>query len=204
MPTGATVAALTTSLPETPGRGTQLGLPLHVDARRDLHAAGAPLPEPRLGGRRVHAVRRRPRAERRRRATDHVRDRRPPRSHRVDERRPLRLRRRTPGSDRQRRLRPAPERRLRSSSRLDIPTHAAQPASPSQALADRPVAGGVREPCLARPGPGHLGGAGSAAALRVLEAHVLGRSRPSREAGRTPRRSRSPRRLAGDRRRDQG
>ena len=32
MPTGATVAALTTSLPETPGRGTQLGLPVHLDA----------------------------------------------------------------------------------------------------------------------------------------------------------------------------
>ena len=32
MPTGATVAALTTSLPETPGRRAQLGLPLHLDA----------------------------------------------------------------------------------------------------------------------------------------------------------------------------
>ena len=67
MPTGATVAALTTSLPETPGRRAQLGLPLHLDARHDLHAAGAALPQPRLGGRRVHAVRRRPRAERGRR-----------------------------------------------------------------------------------------------------------------------------------------
>ena len=62
MPTGATVAALTTSLPETPGRRAQLGLPLHVDPRLDVHAAGAALAEPRLGGRRVHAVRRRPRA----------------------------------------------------------------------------------------------------------------------------------------------
>ena len=78
MPTGATVAALTTSLPETPGRRAQLGLPLHVDARHDLHAAGAALAEPRLGGRRVHAVRRRPRAEQRRRAPDHVRHRRSP------------------------------------------------------------------------------------------------------------------------------
>ena len=32
MPTGATVAALTTSLPETPRRGAQLGLPVHLDA----------------------------------------------------------------------------------------------------------------------------------------------------------------------------
>ncbi len=62
-----------------PRRGAQLGLPLHVATRQHLHAAGAALPEPRLGGRGVHAVRRRPRAQRRRRAADHVRDRRPPR-----------------------------------------------------------------------------------------------------------------------------
>ena len=82
MPTGATVAALTTSLPETPGRGAQLGLPLHVDPGLDVHAPGAALPQPRLGGRRVHAVHRRPRAQRGRRAADHVRDRRSPGSDR--------------------------------------------------------------------------------------------------------------------------
>ena len=49
------------------GRRAQLGLPLHVDARLDVHAAGAALPQPRLGGGRVHAVRRRPRAQRGRR-----------------------------------------------------------------------------------------------------------------------------------------
>ena len=68
MPTGAMVAALTTSLPETPGRRAQLGLPLHLDARRDLHPAGAPRPRPELGGRRLHPVRRRRRAQRRRSA----------------------------------------------------------------------------------------------------------------------------------------
>ena len=69
------------------GRRAQLGLPLHVDARHDVHAPGAPLPEPGLGGRRVHAVRRRRRAERGRLAADHVRDRRSPRPDRVDPRR---------------------------------------------------------------------------------------------------------------------
>ena len=64
MPTGATVAALTTSLPETPGRRAQLGLPLHLDARLDVHAPGAAPARAGLGGRRVHAVRRRPRAQR--------------------------------------------------------------------------------------------------------------------------------------------
>ena len=47
-----------------PGRRAQLGLPLHVDARLDVHAPGAALARPRLGGRRVHAVRRRRRAQR--------------------------------------------------------------------------------------------------------------------------------------------
>ena len=43
-------------------RRAQLGLPLQLDARLDVHPAGAALAEPRLGGRRVHAVRRRPRS----------------------------------------------------------------------------------------------------------------------------------------------
>ena len=47
--------------------GAQLGLPVHLDEGLDLHAPGAALPEPGLGGQRVHAVRRRPRAERGRR-----------------------------------------------------------------------------------------------------------------------------------------
>ena len=76
MPTGATVAALTTSLPETPGWRAELGLPLHLDPRQHLHAPGAALAEPRLGGRRIHAVRRRRRGDGGRIASDHVRDRR--------------------------------------------------------------------------------------------------------------------------------
>ena len=47
---------------------------------------------------------------------------------------------------------------------------------------------------LARAGPGHLGGARRAAALRVVEAHVLGRPRPGREARRDPRRPGAARR----------
>ena len=38
------------------------------------------------------------------------------------------------------------------------------------------------------PGPGHLGGARRAPALRVVEAHVLGRARPGGQAGGDPRR----------------
>ena len=60
---------------DTRGRA-ELGLPLHLDPRQHLHAPGAALAEPRLGGRRVHAVRRRRRADGGRVAADHVRDRR--------------------------------------------------------------------------------------------------------------------------------
>ena len=41
------------------GRRAQLGLPLHLDPRRDLHALGAPRARLRPGGARVHGVRRR-------------------------------------------------------------------------------------------------------------------------------------------------
>ena len=54
--------------------------------------------------------------------------------------------------------------------------------------------GGVRDEGLARARPGDLGGARQAAALRLVQAHVLGRARPRGEAGRDPRRPRAARR----------
>ena len=100
-------------------RRAQLGLPLHLDARQHLHAPGAALPAAGLGGRRVHAVRRRSRTDRGRQPADHVRDRRQARPHRDHPRRPVRIRGRAPGTDRERRVRPAPKRRLRGGTRLD-------------------------------------------------------------------------------------
>ena len=170
------------------GRRAQLGLPLHLDAGLDLHAPGAALPQPRLGGGRVHAVRRRPRAERRRGAPDHVRDRRPPGPDRVDAGRPLGLRRGAARADRQRRVRPAPERRVRRGAGLGPAAHPPQRAAAAPAVADRAVPGGVRDERVARAGPGNLGGARQAAALRVLEAHVLGRHGPRGQARPQPRR----------------
>ena len=50
---------------------------------------------------------------------------------------------------------------------------------------------------LARARPGHLGGARRAAALRLLEAHVLGRDGPRGQARRDPRRRRAAERAGG-------
>ena len=55
-----------------------------------------------------------------------------------------------------------------------------QPAAAAPAVADRAGAGRVRDAGLARARPGDLGGARQAAALRVVEADVLGGARPRR------------------------
>ena len=119
------------------GWRAQLGLPLHMDARRHVHPLRAPRARARLGGRRLHAVRRRPRPQRGRLAADHVRHRRRARPGGVDARPPARLRPLAAGADRQRRLQPAPERRLRGGRRFDLPAHQA-----AQSHAARPVAAG--------------------------------------------------------------
>ena len=122
-------------------RRAQLGLPVHLDPRLDLHPAGAPFPQPGLGGRRVHAVRGRPRAERGWRPADHVRDRRAARPDRVHPRRAVRLRGRPSGPARQRSVRPASERRLRGGARLDPAAQPPQQPPAAAAVADRRVAG---------------------------------------------------------------
>ena len=66
------------------------------------------------------------------------------------------------------------------------------------------VPGRVRHRRLAQSGPGDLGGARRAAALRVVQAHVLGRSGPRRQAGGDPRRSGARGHVASHRRGDQG
>ena len=88
------------------------------------------------------------------------------------------------GADRQRRLRPAPERRLGRPARLDLPARksAARERHPGRPRADpRPGRGGDRR--LARARPGDLGVARGPPALRLLEADDLGRGRPRRATG---------------------
>ena len=113
-------AAPTTSLPETAGRVPQLGLPLRLGARRELHHPGA------VGGglpRRGRQVLRLPGGRggvagaAGQRPADHVRHRRRARSHRARAAPSHRLARQRAGAGRQRRVEPAPARRLRRAAR---------------------------------------------------------------------------------------
>ena len=154
--------------PRDARRRAELGLPLHLDPGHDLHPPGAPLPQPRLGSGRVHGVRRRPRADGRRVAPDHVRHRRAARPARDDPRRPDRVLGRRARADRQRRVRPAAERRLRRRARLDPPPLAPQRAAAAAALADRAGTGGVRDAGLAAT---RTRGSGRHAASRSTTSH---------------------------------
>ena len=174
LPTGATVAALTTSLPETPG-GERNGdyrytwmrdrtftlQALHyllLDWKADEFTQFVADLDPNQDGalQIMYGI-------------DGRRD-----LDRVDPRRPVRLCRRATGEDRQRRVRPAPERRLRRGAGLVLPACPAQRAASGSAVADRPGPGSRRRCGMARARPGHLGGTRQAPALCVLQATRAG------------------------------
>ena len=168
-------------------RGAQLGLPLHLDPRRHLHALGPLHPRLRLGGERLLLLHRRRGRGRGGPAPDHVRDRGRVGARREHARRADRLRGRAAGADRQRRLRPGPARRVGRVPRLDLSAREDARRAAGADLADRLQAGGGGAGQLERARPGHLGGARGPQALHLLEAHVLGGRRPRRAAGRAAR-----------------
>ena len=157
-------------------RRAQLGLPLQLGPRQHVHALGPALARLRVGGQRLlllHAGRRaggRPAGD--------VRHPGRARAGRGDARPPLRLRRRPPRAHRQRRLQPAPARRVGHDAGLDLPARQV-PRPPARAAlaADRTARRG-RDRELGEAGQGHLGGPRRRQALHVLEGHVLGRVRP--------------------------
>ena len=145
------------------GRRAQLGLPLHLDPRRDLHALGAARARPRRRGPRLHGLRRAGDRRRRRAPPDHVRDRRREGADREHPRPPQRLHRLEARADRQRRLLAAPERRLRRPARLDLHPLAGARRRQRRALEDRLPAGRGRD---GRSGSSPTRGSGRRAASR--------------------------------------
>ena len=183
-PTGALMAAATTSLPETPGgernwdyryawvRDSTFALwglyTLGLDREADdffcfmyevsQDASGEPVP-----------------------AAGHVRHRRRADARGVRTPQPLRLRRRATGAHRQRRLQPEAARHLGHHARLGVPARPLARAGTRNAVAAAEAPGRRGHRALARPRPRHLGGARRAEALHVLEGDVLGRARPRRK-----------------------
>ena len=190
MPTGATVAALTTSLPETPGgernwdyrytwmRDTTFTLQalhlLNLDWEADEFMQFVADVEPNADG----ALQIMYGVDGRRDLAETTRDD----LSGYDGARP--------GADRQRCVRPAAERCLRVGARLGAVAHPAQQPTAASALAVGEGAGRECDQGLARPRPGDLGGPREAATLRLVQVDVLGGDGSGRQVGGDPRRIR--------------
>ena len=182
-PTGAVVAAGSTSLPETPGgnRNYDYRFTWIRDATFALwgmYSLGFDWEAIDFFSFIADI------AEQRRRPADHVRHRRGARARGVRARPPARLRQLPSGADRERRLRPAAARRVGRPARLGVPALQGRRPPRQPDLADPGEAGGRGAQALARARRRDLGGARGAAALHLVQDHVLGRRRPGRPAGR--------------------
>ena len=194
-PTGAIVAAPTTSLPEAVGGGRNWDYRYTWirDASLTLEALWvAACPDEAMQFFDFLGGRGRPAAQGRRRPPDHVRRRRRARPVGAGAAASERLARQPPGADRQRRLEPAPARRVRRALERGAPAaRTGRRVLPGH----RGISGGCRghgAPAVARAGPRHLGDSRRAPAFPPLQAHVLGGARPRGGAGRLHRRRRGP------------
>ncbi len=190
-----------------PAGRTQLGLPLRVGARLDVRVVGPLHPGPGPRGRRLLLLhRRRVRRQQRRTASaaGDVRRRRRTQPGRGGAEPPVRLRQRPPGAHRQRRLQPDAARHLGHHARFGVPARQVARADLRSAVAGAQGAGRGGDQALEGTRPRHLGGARRAAALHLLEGHVLGGAGPRLQAGRAGRREELRPAVAGDRRGDQG
>ena len=115
---------------------------------------------------------------------------------------PRGLRAGTPGADRQRRLLTGPARRLGSAAGLGLDPHALARFARRPGLEDALPPGRGGDRALAQPDRGNLGGSRRAAALHLLEDVLLGRVRPRLTAGGAARGPRARAALARGRRRD--
>ena len=184
-------------------RRAQLGLPLLLDARRDVHALGPACARPRLGGQRLHGVPGRPRSATR---TARCRSCTGSAASGISRRRRCATSRATSARGRcARATAPTTSARTTSTARCSTrstctPSATTTSTTGSGRCCRDQVDGRVAR--LAQARPGDLGGARRAQALRLLEADVLGRAGPRRAARRAARRARARESLAGRRRRD--
>ena len=181
----------------------QLGLPLQLDPRLDVHAVGAAVARLRVGGQRLLLLHRR-RRRRRGEPPGDVRPRRRAPARRAHPRAPRGLRARAARAGRQRRLRAEAARRLGRAAGLGLPAHPQPRLARRPRVADPPAPGRAGDRELARARPRHLGGPRRAQALHLVQGVLLGGVRPRRPAGRAARGLHPRAALARGRRRDQG
>ena len=163
-------------------RRCELGLPLQLGPRLDVHGARPLRAGIRERARGLPAVRRTKRGRHRYGHPGCVRDRRRASPDRDGARAPRGIPRLCAGSDRQRRVAPGAARRVRGSHGPRMAVVRARPFARRRLLGVHRRHGRLRVRALDRPRPRDLGGPRRAETLRALESDVLGGRRSRAQA----------------------